>query len=71
MALANLDAEVTRVSAAFLRSCEEARLVRQCAWCRRVVDRTGHYSGPPQPQMRHATHGICPPCRGEFVAKIG
>jgi two-component system, chemotaxis family, chemotaxis protein CheY len=37
--------------------------VRQCAWCRRVMDDQGSYELNTDRRLRWATHGICPSCK--------
>jgi len=37
--------------------------VRQCAWCRRVMDARGEFRVPSVRKLRWATHGICPACK--------
>ena len=37
--------------------------VRQCAWCRRVMDDDGDFRLPSGRKLRWATHGICPDCK--------
>jgi hypothetical protein len=38
-------------------------MIRQCAWCHRVVDIHGHYGIVAQRKLSNATHGICPGCK--------
>ena len=37
--------------------------VRQCAWCRRVMDKDGDFRLRSARKLRWATHGICPECK--------
>src|SRR3982751_6371527 len=37
--------------------------VRQCAWCRRVMDEDGAFRLQSGRKLRWATHGICPECK--------
>ncbi len=38
-------------------------LTRQCAWCRRIADRSGRYRIETDEMIVSATHGICPECK--------
>ena len=44
--------------------------IRQCAWCWRVVDRSGAYRLQPGRKIRSASHGICPTCKDAMRADI-
>ena len=37
--------------------------VRQCAWCRQVMDDSGEFRLRSGRKLRWATHGICPVCK--------
>ena len=43
------------------RLCEGP--VRQCAWCRRVMDEQGQFTYVSGRKLRWASHGICPRCK--------
>jgi hypothetical protein len=45
-------------------------LVRQCAWCWLVVDRSGRYRLPAPGKILAATHGICPACKSAVKSQI-
>jgi hypothetical protein len=48
----------------------QSRGLWQCAWCRRLMDRTGGYGRPVRYLLLHANYGICPPCAARFRAEI-
>jgi hypothetical protein len=37
-------------------------LVHQCAWCRRVLDRSGRFTIPAETLRENVSHGICYKC---------
>ncbi len=43
--------------------------VRQCAWCRRVADRSGRYRIQVKTLLEFASHGCCDLCAALFVKK--
>ncbi len=47
-----------------------ADLVRQCAWCLRVLDAEGHYSISAPVLLRNATHGCCGDCTPKFLGNL-
>jgi hypothetical protein len=42
--------------------------VRQCAWCRRVADRAGHYRLLAISLIAGASHGCCRGCAARFLS---
>jgi hypothetical protein len=44
--------------------------VRQCAWCRLVMDQSGRYTLRSTRKITSATHGICPSCKALVRAEI-
>ena len=45
-------------------------MVRQCAWCGRVVDDAGRFRIHSGRKLRWATHGICPSCKAAEEQQI-
>ncbi len=43
--------------------------VRQCAWCRRVADKEGHYRLVAPTLIRGASHGCCEACAIRFLSR--
>jgi hypothetical protein len=43
--------------------------VRQCAWCRRVADGSGHYRIVSAAIVRGASHGCCEACAIRFLGR--
>ena len=46
-------------------------MVRQCAWCLRLIDSSGERISPsPLPKLYEATHGICGTCGIEWMEQV-
>lgn len=46
-------------------------MVRQCAWCLRLIDETGEpISGMPMPKRYDASHGMCRTCGMRWMASV-
>ncbi len=46
-------------------------MVRQCAWCLRIIDNHGErMTAVPQPKLYEATHGICYVCGMQWLEKV-
>ncbi len=47
-------------------------MVRQCAWCLRLIDGAGERISPtPLPKLYEASHGICSVCGMLWIAQAG
>jgi hypothetical protein len=46
-----------------------ADLQRQCAWCRRRIDRAGRLGETPSILLSEASHGLCPSCLSAMMKK--
>jgi hypothetical protein len=45
-------------------------MVRQCAWCLRLIDGAGERLSPsPLPKLYEASHGICSVCGAVWIAR--
>ena len=44
--------------------------IRQCAWCRRVADRSGTYRLHSKQIISSASHGCCDLCAALFVGQV-
>lgn len=43
-------------------------MVRQCAWCLRLMNNAGEHTSPaPLPKIYEATHGICGVCGARWM----
>ncbi len=46
-------------------------MVRQCAWCLRLIDNMGErLSSAPQPKLYDASHGICAICGTHWMEQF-
>jgi hypothetical protein len=49
----------------------ESEVRLQCAWCGRLIGQGGIAGGPPLPDIRQVSHGICRDCLGDELAALG
>ena len=48
---------------------DEYGFVRQCAWCRRVVDEAGRHRVIAPTMIQGASHGCCEACAIRFLSR--
>ena len=45
-------------------------MLKQCAWCGRMLDAQNNAYGESMPLLREASHGICAECKAKEYAKL-